>query len=1183
MSGIIRKIGKVITHKITIMVLVVLAIIALVWFGGPLISIGGYEILASVSARISLLLIIACIWLAVKFWKLQQASSKNKKLIEHISKEEQDQLEIEQSSDDEIAVLEQRMSDALQYLKKSDFKGKNLYQLPWYVLIGPPGAGKTTSIVNSGVNLPLADEFGTSPIKGVGGTRNCDWWFTDDAVLLDTAGRYTTQDSYREVDSRAWLGFLELLKKSRPMRPVNGAIVTISIADLLQQTQSEINELAGTIRKRIQELKMQLGVNIPVYLMLSKGDLLAGFNELFDDISRDEREEVFGFTFEVDEDFSHHHAVAKFNKYFVELIQSIERKLSKKLQSEKSEQRRALIYSFPRQLRLAQKNIDDFIQVAFSQNRYEEPILLRGVYITSATQEGTPINRIGREISNSFGFQRERSAASQLEGKGYFIKRLLKDVIFKEDKLVGVNISYQKRQRLIHRVGYAVSGFCLVTLSYLWSHSYANNKQIIDSTSSLVSEYTEASNGGINEQSNLIELNGGLNVLKKFSSQILANKNALSEGFGLYQGDKFGGITREVYSKGLVNYYGPYLKGTLEKEMLQAKNHHDYLYELLRIYLMFYLPQHKEDKDITSLFEHLWRRDFPGEINEELRTDLKSHLSYFLDQKMALPQQDGKLIDYAQNKLSKVSLVERVYNSLLDNYLTAMPEFKPSDYLSQKVEGYFYRKSGKSLREGIPGLYTQAGYHGVFKRESKKISEILSKDSWVLPSDETESLDKLSILDIQEQVRDKYFSDYIFYWKELISDVAVREFSTPEEGALMLQELTGVNAPIERLYSAIRDNVMLARPKDEGVDLDAAKDVVDTAASSRVNNNINRYERLIPDSADIDAAPEQVVNDAFAEIIHYVGDPGSASALKQSLGALKNMQIFLESISNANNAEEKTYEVTSSPQAASIISELEKEASVTPQPMSEWLGKVENSGKTLTNTGTYSYLNNLWKTQVLTECRRAIEGRYPVNKRSRQDITLDDFRSFFAYGGTIDRFFDQHLSVFVDTSRGRWRLLKDIGISNYTLRQLEKAKSIRESFFVRNGSDISVNFTLKPSSLSVNAGQVLMDIEGQILSYRHGPLRSYPTRWPGPKPQVATSISFTPTDGGQTETVRTTGFWSLFRLLDKAKLKKTLAYDKFLVEFKQVPFDATFELQAHSVNNPFFGSDLEGFNCPTDL
>ena len=64
------------------------------------------------------------------------------------------------------------------------------------MFIGPPGAGKTTALANSGLTLPARRRQGAKPGQGRGRyTRNCDWWFTDDAVLIDTAGRYTTQDS----------------------------------------------------------------------------------------------------------------------------------------------------------------------------------------------------------------------------------------------------------------------------------------------------------------------------------------------------------------------------------------------------------------------------------------------------------------------------------------------------------------------------------------------------------------------------------------------------------------------------------------------------------------------------------------------------------------------------------------------------------------------------------------------------------------------------------------------------------------------------------------------------------------------------------------------------------------------------------------------------------------------------
>lgn len=102
--------------------------------------------------------------------------------------------------------------------------------MPWYIIIGPPGTGKTTILRNSGLNFPLAAD-GEAAIQGIGGTRNCDWWIANEAVLIDTAGRYTTQDVNQDIDAAAWTGFLNLLKEHRRRRPVNGVLLAVSIAD----------------------------------------------------------------------------------------------------------------------------------------------------------------------------------------------------------------------------------------------------------------------------------------------------------------------------------------------------------------------------------------------------------------------------------------------------------------------------------------------------------------------------------------------------------------------------------------------------------------------------------------------------------------------------------------------------------------------------------------------------------------------------------------------------------------------------------------------------------------------------------------------------------------------------------------------------------------------------------------
>src|SRR5439155_4412258 len=216
----------------------------------------------------------------------------------------------------EVTQLRQRFEEALALLRRLRFGTAKpslwkriravgsqpyLYDLPWYVFIGAPGAGKTTALLNSGLRFPLADRLGREAVRGVGGTRNCDWWFTDEAVFLDTAGRYTTQQSDRDVDTAAWKGFLALLKKSRPRRPVNGVLVTISVADLLQQSPAEADEHARALRARIQELYQDLGLRIPIYVLVTKADLLAGFSEFFAALGRDERGQVWGFSLPFDQ------------------------------------------------------------------------------------------------------------------------------------------------------------------------------------------------------------------------------------------------------------------------------------------------------------------------------------------------------------------------------------------------------------------------------------------------------------------------------------------------------------------------------------------------------------------------------------------------------------------------------------------------------------------------------------------------------------------------------------------------------------------------------------------------------------------------------------------------------------------------------------------------------------------
>jgi type VI secretion system protein ImpL len=264
--------------------------VALIWIFGPFVSL-----LEPIMPRAVIGLVLFLVWGGVNALLDWRQRARDKALSAGVVETDSGAA----ASAEEAAEMKERLARALELLQKAKGKRGWLYQQPWYVIIGPPGAGKTTALLNSGLHFPLADEMGQEVIPGVGGTRLCDWWFTDDAVMIDTAGRYTTQDSDAQVDRAGWETFLDLLKRTRVRQPLNGVIVAISVADIAQGSREESMAHAAAIRRRLNELRDRLGVRLPVYAMFTKADLIAGFSEFFDDLDREKRAQVWGMTFPI--------------------------------------------------------------------------------------------------------------------------------------------------------------------------------------------------------------------------------------------------------------------------------------------------------------------------------------------------------------------------------------------------------------------------------------------------------------------------------------------------------------------------------------------------------------------------------------------------------------------------------------------------------------------------------------------------------------------------------------------------------------------------------------------------------------------------------------------------------------------------------------------------------------------
>src|SRR6478609_8617905 len=456
---------------------------AVVYLAGPLIAFGDWHPLENSTVRKIIILLLVTAAAGFSGFGLFQRRKAANKIADGISASDQP------VSDE--PVLKERMKDALATLKTaSGNKSGYLYDLPWYVIIGPPGAGKTTALVNSGLKFPLARGATPAAIAGVGGTRYCDWCFTQDAVLIDTAGRYTTQDSDAKSDKESWFSFLDLLKKSRPRQPINGVLVAISIEDVLTMSRQDLTAHADAIRMRLLELHQRLKVSFPVYALFTKTDLVAGFTEYFAYLGEAGRRQVWGATFQTADKTQN--LVGQIPVEFDRLLERLSEETLDRLQDEPTPQHRVQLFGFPAQMARLKPQIHDFLNQIFEPTRYHVNANLRGFYFTSGTQQGTPIDQLIGSLARTFGAEEVGSGSYSGTGKSYFLADLISKVIIGEADWVSTDRAAVRRALILKTAALSLIGLVSIGLIAAWLMSYKRNSDLIEQSLQADSEYAAA-------------------------------------------------------------------------------------------------------------------------------------------------------------------------------------------------------------------------------------------------------------------------------------------------------------------------------------------------------------------------------------------------------------------------------------------------------------------------------------------------------------------------------------------------------------------------------------------------------------------------------------------------------------------------------------------------------------------
>ncbi|BDC44384.1 type VI secretion system membrane subunit TssM [Paraburkholderia terrae] len=1158
----------------------VLALALIVWIEGPLLAFAGKAPLESAASRWIVIAVLFALW--VLYWGVRWLIVRlaNVKFTRVVAEEAPQPGRKESEAD--VAALKQRFDEAMTILRKARVKGRfgsqYVYQLPWYMFVGAPGTGKTTALLHSGLKFPLADRLGKQAVGGVGGTRNCDWWFTDDAVLLDTAGRFTTQDSFAEADQAAWGGFLQLLRKYRPRRPLNGVIVALSVQDLLQLSDTQRAVQAGAVRERLKELYTRLGMRFPVYVVVTKCDLLAGFAEFFDDLGRDEREQVWGVTFPYVAQGGPDEALASFPGEFAALEKQLQARVLHRMQQETDTRRRALVYGFPQQFAGLENMLTGFLQETFSTSRFDEAALLRGVYFTSGTQEGRPIDRVMSAVASALGLQRQVVLPDPASGRAYFITRLMRDVIFQEAGLAGTNPKLERRRTWLQRIALGLIGIAVVLALVLFFVSYQRNRAYIANVEQHVTELQKlAQNTRAGDDPLLLLplLNAARDLPGGYADR---NKSVpwLSR-LGLYQGDKLGLEAQASYRRLLKQTLLPLVVHRMEDELRRGDaNNPDFQYEVLRAYLMLGDSAHFDADSVRLWADIDWRRGPLSNASDDQRNDIDGHLAALFQPAQfdaSLPL-DKDLIAQARTTLAKMPLAQRMFNRVARDLEQAkLPPFSVAAAAGRNASLVLVRKSGAPLTRGVSGAYTRAGYQKFGQLRDEAVIDV-ARDNWVLGREES-VLTPNGIDDLKSAMTQLYYDEYIKQWDALLADVAVVPFDGVEKGARVANVLAAPDSPLKAFMLAASQETTLGTVKTGGSLVEQGVG----ALGNKLDAVKKRLENALGNQPDDAAPPPAQVNpvDAHFQALHdLAGKPGAAGPvpLDTQLAALKDAASYLE----ASDAARKQG-LPAPPGDA--LNKLKLVAQGAPAPLAGIANDIASGGSMLMVGGERARLNALWQANVAQLCRQALDGRYPLVRGSNRDAAPDDFSRILGPGGLIDDFFQKNLATLVDMSgpQWRWRTGADsLGIPADVLTQFQRAAQIRDAFFRAGGRDVSVRFTLKVLDIDPAIDHATIDIDGQQLVAAHVD-QSMVFQWPSGKGTGQAHVDFDPSG----DSARADGPWALLHLMDNARLQPTAQADRFKMTFESDGHPLVLQLDASSVTNPFRRGVFEQFRCPDRL
>lgn len=1135
------------------------ALLLFIWLKGEHFSLGEYKPLSSLTSRWLTTAILIIIAISFITWKVIQ------RLRTLEARQQEDKQQKYQSIKPEIDAQRRYFDHWVNQFKRHINQQDYAYFLPWYLILGIEDSGKTTLLQEGGNFTKLYnDEEGEQQV-------NFSIFTNKQAVVINPNHNLIEQlDNIEEkpkLYKKLWGNLLHQIAEQRARQPLNGIILTIDIHRLLVSDKAQKEMYVKLLSQRLQDIFEITQGALPIYLIMTKLDILHGFDSIYHTLNKEQKDAALGIS------FSQHGENWKIElEHFWNLWISQMNVLLPSLLYQTTSEKRSQLFSYVRQLATAMDICIPFLE-SLMTNKSRSFHFLKGVYLTSATQKGKIDDIFVQSASEQYHLGRQTYPIWGVKNtQPYFCNELFEQVIFSYPNLAQESQGWIKQYRSYIKTFCFSSGILALALLGSWHYFYYKNYQAGINVLEQVKEFKAIPISS--EQDHFGDKQ--LPLLNPIREATLSygnyhDKSYIFKDMGLYQGNDIGPYVESTYLRLLQLRFIPAIMSGLLIELNNAPAESEEKLEILRVMRMLDDKTGRDNRFVKEFMRNYWSNEFPGQ--KGLQDNLMLHLDYALqhtnwfngrlngDEILIEAYQPYDLsIKDAQIELARLSIYDRVYQNLKIKANTVLAA--PLNYRDEIGSGFdtVYMANNEQLLK-IPRFFTEHGLKNYFVKQNEHLIDLIAMDSWVLNLKENMEYSDADRQRISERISEQYVNDYISTWRSALNNLDIRDFANLEEAISAIEKITGGEQTIKRALVILSENTLPPiLPDKEGKELQEAINTLEYRLMSQIDHSF--------------AEEKSVLNDA----------ENKNSALQDIYQKLSDLHRYLLSIHNAPDSGKAALQAVKlriDQHSSDPILELQQLAKTQPQPISRWLGQLaEYSWRAVLKSAIVS-LEVEWNNKVVKLYKTYIDGRYPFSD-SAQEVPLSEFTRFFAPNGILDEFYQHNLKPFIESDLTELSEDHSPLIRNDVVEQLMLAQEIRDTFF-NTGNGIGIQFTIEPINISANKRRSVLNLDGQIIDYSHGLKKQTNIVWPNSmNANVESKLTLVPTSSNAPRSLIFKGPWAQMKLLTTGKISNEKE-GSFDIRYDVDGGYATYRVHIDASDNPFSKELFKLFKLPETL